>query len=232
MTDACIGSNPSHTRDVVVGRNSAVWLTLARMSAISHRIQQAIGHRELDSFEFLPTDRVWVLSYSRNVEDNEAIFRRLREADVLEVVYVSSSSTIVNRETNCYEYPRVKQHAEVSVLTLPRARVLTIGLMYSDERELPAGDNVATSYNELAEFMLAPHWPADEGRRNRLFRVVSRPFRNTLEYLLYRLYGHAMTLVRSRPCLLRPFDLVLRALRMRWYGYTYSSNRLWISTMS
>jgi hypothetical protein len=232
LIDTGIGQNQGVIRDVVLGRNSAVWLNLVRIEAVAQHIQHVIGHRELESFDFTPADRVWVLSYSRNVEDNQAIFRRLRAAGVREVVYVSSSSTIVNRETSCYEYPRVKGRAETHVLTLPQARVLTIGMMYSDERELPAGDNISTHYDELAEFMLAPRWPVDGARRKLLFRVVSRPFANRMERGMYRLYGHAMDLVRSRPCLLRPADLVLRMLRMRWYGYTYSSNRLWISTMS
>jgi hypothetical protein len=219
-------------RDVVLGRNSTVWRALARIDAVARSFRHAIGHRELEAFAFTPADRVWVFSYSRKAEDNEAIFRRLRAAGVREVVYVSSSSTIVTRQTRCYEYPLVKQRAEEAALALPQARVLTIGLMYSDESELPAGDNIATRYDELAAFMLAPHWPAVPARRQRLFRVVSRPFAGALERALYRLYGHALDLFRSRPCLLRPVDLVLRTLRMRWYGYTYSSNRLWISTMS
>ena len=56
--------------------------------------------------------------------------------------------------------------------------------------------------------------------------------RHAAEALLYRLYGRLQALCGSRPCLLRPLDLLLRGLGMRWYGYTHLSNRLWTSKTS
>jgi hypothetical protein len=160
------------------------------------------------------------------------MFQRLQSAGVSEVVYISSSSTIVNRTTRCYEYPRVKEMAEQSLLALPQARVLTIGLMYADPQELPAGDNIATSYTDLARFMATPQWPEGDGRHKYLFQVVSRPFNGSVERALFNIYGALMGIFRNTPCVLRPIDLILRTLRMRWYGYVFLSNKLWISTMS
>ncbi|MFT3954842.1 MAG: hypothetical protein QM722_10795 [Piscinibacter sp.] len=98
--------------------------------------------------------------------------------------------------------------------------------------ELPAGDNVATSYAMLAAFMRAPDWPDDGGRRKRLFGIERRPFGSGFERALARAYGAALDAAGARPCLLRPLDLLLKLLGMRWYGYTFLSNRLWISTTS
>ena len=218
-------------RNVVLGRSSKVWAALAGHAGVARLMEHAISHKDLDSFVFTHADRVWVFSYSRLPNENDSIFQRLRAAGVGEVIYVSSSSTIVNRQTECYEYPRVKQLAENSVLGLPTARILTIGLMYSDATELPAGENIATSYNELAEFMLSPQWPQDGSRRQTLFRRVSRPFGGPAEAALFNFYSMAMKALGSRPCLLRPVDLLLRTMKMRWYGYVFLSNRLWISTM-
>ena len=86
--------------------------------------------------------------------------------------------------------------------------------------------------SELADFMMAPNWPQELGRRKHLFHVVSRPFAGDIERLLYRVYGRLIMALRRYPCALRPIDMLLRALRMRWYGYVYLSNRLWISTTS
>lgn len=219
-------------REVVLGRGSTVWRRLAAAPAVAARIGAAIGHAELAGFAFTPADRVWVLAYSRVPAENRAMLERLREAGVAEIVYVSSASTIVSRRTRCYEYPRVKQQAEDEALALPNARVLTIGLMHGDDAELPAGRNIATHYDELAAFLLAPDWPDEGGRRKRLFRVVQRPFRNAAEQVLARAYGAALDATGSHPCLLRPVDLLLRILGMRWYGYTFLSNRLWTSTTS
>ncbi len=219
-------------RDVVIGSHSKVWQAVSRHLDAARTPPVAIGHRELAGFAFTPRDRVWVLSYSRLPAENSALLERLREADVGEAVYVSSSSVIVSRLTGCYEYPRVKLRAELDALALPRARVLTIGLMYEDPSELPAGAVIATSHAELAAFMAAPDWPDDAGRRKRLFRVVRRPFRHTIERAAHAVYGVLLRGAGRFPCLLRPLDLILRTFGARWYGYVYLSNHLWISTTS
>jgi hypothetical protein len=219
-------------RDVVLGRGSKVWQTVSREPGLLQRFSAAIGHRDLESFQFTDSDRVWVLSYSRDPVENEALIDRLCSAGVAEIVYVSSSSTIVGQRTRCYEYPRVKLMAENAAFRWPRARVLTIGLMYGQTDELPAGENMATSYSELAQFMLSPHWPNNGARRTLLMRRVSVPFRHPVEAGLFRAYGALINASGNHPCLLRPVDFALRVLGMRWYGYTHLSNRLWISTMS
>jgi len=224
--------NSPDTREVVLGSGSRVWSVLEREGLLAERFTVAISHRDLDVFSFQPQDRVWVLSYSRVPRENARLLRRLANCGIREIVYVSSSSTIVGQVTDCYEYPRVKLEAEIAALAWPRSKVLTIGLMYSDERSLPGGDNVATSFRELAAFMMSPRWPDAGGRRKFLFGRVVRPFRGPVEAWLHSGYGRLMRLLTKRPCLLRPIDLVLRALGMRWYGYVFLSNRLWTSTTS
>lgn len=217
-------------REIVLGRGSTVWRTLAGREAMQRFT--AIGHAELPAFRFTPADRVWVLAYSRHAAENQAMLACLQAARVREIVYVSSSSTVVNDLSRCYEYPRVKWQAEMQALALPQARVLTLGLMHRSVDELPAGPCVATSYDELAAFMQAPDWPEDGGRRKSLLRIVQRPFGSSLERLLHGAYGRVQSWLGAWPCVLRPADLLLRACGFRWYGYTYLSNRLWMSKIS
>lgn len=224
--------NAERIRNVVLGHRSKVWQRLKTEPGLSGHVTHAIGHADLRGFDFAPTDRVWVLSYSRKPSENSALLRHLQQAGVRDVFYVSTSSAIVNGLTSCYEYPRVKAQAEAVALALPQGKVLTIGLMYAHLQELPGGANVATSYEELAAFMRSPHWPDDGGRRKRLFQVVETPFSSRLETALHGVYGQLLALVPRHPCLLRPIDLALRAFGMRWYGYTYLGNRLWTSTTS
>jgi hypothetical protein len=216
-------------RDVFVGSHSKVWQGLAARLEGGDIRTVAIGHRDVAAFVFAPRDRVWVLSYSRRVEENAALIARLNDAGVEQIVYLSSSSVIVGELTRCYEYPRVKQLAEQAVLALPHGKVLTVGLVYSHADELPRGPNVATSLDELAAFMRSPNWPDDQGRAKHLFRTVSRPFSGVLERVAFQTYGLLMSASGSFPCALRPFDVLLRALGARWYGYVYLSNRLWIA---
>lgn len=217
-------------RNVVVGGSSRVWKTLSSRPALNRWI--AIGHVDLPRFGFTPLDRVWVLSYSRDPRDNSEMLARLGSAGVREIVYVSSSSAIVARSTDCYTYPRAKLRAEVRALELPNAKVLTIGLMHEKVGELPAGSSVGTSFDELADFMAAPAWPDDGGRRKLLLRVITNPFAGGFERAVFRLYGALVSAAGGHPCLLRPVDALLRLMGMRWYGYTFLSNRLWISTIS
>ncbi|MFT3859346.1 MAG: hypothetical protein QM742_18190 [Aquabacterium sp.] len=223
-------------REVVLGRSARIWQAIAREPGIAERFQHALGHAELASFAFTPEDRVWVFAYSRVPAENSTMLRRLKEAGVAEIVYITSSSTIIAPLTDCYEYPRAKKQAEDEAVALPQARVLTLGLVVEREDELPAGSNAATTIAEIARFMLTPAWPVAQGRRAHLLRIVQRPFHGPLggavERALYGLYGAMMSVAGRHPCVLRPVDLVLRVLGMRWYGYTFLSNRLWTQSMT
>ncbi len=216
-------------RDILLGRNSLVWQRLATDWRVAERVICTIGHRDVAGFEFTENDRVWVFSYSRLEHENKVLLQRLQDARVAEIVYLSSSSTRIAAKVSCYEYPRIKRQAELLVDAMPIGRVLTVGLIYESESELPSGHNAATSINELAEFMLAPLWTA---KRTDLLRMVKRPFSSKFEQLLYRSYSFAIMATGNYPCMLRPVDLILRALGMQWYGYVYLSNRAWISTIS
>jgi hypothetical protein len=220
------------SRDVFIGCHSKVWQGLAARLDGKKTATAAIGHRDVAAFAFAPQDRVWVLSYSRRVEENAALIARLNEADVAQIVYLSSSSVIVGQRTRCYEYPRVKQLAEQTVLALQQGKVLTVGLVYAQTDELPRGPNVATSLDEIAAFIREPNWPDGQGRAKLLFRVVSLPFSSALERVAFQAYGALIGVSGGFPCLMRPIDVLLRALGARWYGYVYLSNRLWISTIS
>jgi len=219
-------------REVVIGANSRVWKDASRDPRVAARFTAAIGHREVPRFQFTGQDRVWLFSYSRIATENSQLLSVLEGAHVSEVVYVSSASTIATRLTSCYSYPRVKMLAEREARSRLDARVLTLGLVFEREDELPAGANAATNRRTLQEFLLDPRWPEEGGRRMTLIECVRRPFSGTSEAFLQRFYGALQWKVRRWPCVLRPLDFVLRACGFRWYGYVLLSNRLWCSTTS
>ncbi|NUU03203.1 hypothetical protein [Herbaspirillum robiniae] len=221
-------SEQRHTqRLVILGRNSKVWMALKEFPTLAGIPVVAIGHAELKGFDFLPGDNVWVLSYSRSADENRALLEILALQPNINVIYVSSASTNVTTLTRCYNYPSVKQQAREDAVRLCAARVINIGWFYSDISELPAGRTAATSVGELAAAMLAE--PAADDVN--LFKMIDRPFSGAMEHALYRLYGALLGASGRFPCLLRPLDLVLRTVGLRWYGYLYLSNRLWSSTI-
>jgi hypothetical protein len=232
MTRIKLGVTANIEREVIVGKNSTVWRELARRPDIVAKFQVALGHNDLHSARFLPTDRLWIFAYSRKADENAALIERLAHAGAAEYVYVSSATTNVVPKTRCYNYPMVKLLAEDLARERLNARVLTIGVVFGRLSELPGGATIATSYDELANFMLAPQWPGSLGQPVRLFTPCERPFKSKAEEIAFRLYGYAMRVLRRWPCVLRPVDFVLRGMGYRWYGYLYLSNKTWFTTTS
>jgi hypothetical protein len=215
-------------RTIVVGKNSRVWRSLSGDPRLSGCI--AIGHADVVDFDFSDTDQVWILSYSRDMTRNRALFAALSRAGAQRCIYVSTATANVDIVTQCYEYPRVKRACERLSRSGNGARIVSIGVVYQSVADLPAGTTMATSLDQLAKTMSAPV-EADEDQIN-LFEPVTRPFGSDAERLAFRLYGIVQKLAGGWPCLLRPFDLALRTVGWRWYGYLYLSNRLWLTTIS
>jgi len=232
MIEGKLGVTANITREVIIGKNSTVWRELARRPDIAAKFQVALSHGDLQGATLLPNDRLWIFSYSRRAEENAELIEKLSRAGAAEFIYVSSATTNVVQQTGCYNYPTVKLLAETLAREKLNARILTVGLVFDRQSELPSGATVATSYDDLAGFMLAPQWPDGVGRAVRLFRRYDRPFVSNTEEIAFRLYGCAMGLLRRLPCILRPVDFILRAMGYRWYGYLYLSNKTWLTTTS
>lgn len=217
-------------REVVIGRNSKVWRAVSASPPVAARFSVILGYSQVAQFEFTRTDRVWVFAYSRLAEENSRLLAALQGAG--EVVYVSSASTIVTKLTSCYQYPRIKNAAENEARQRFNARILTLGLVVADLRDLPGGRTMTTLESTIATFLLAPHWPHDAGTSMWLFEPIDVPHTRAWEAWLHRLYDRLQWALRRWPCVLRPLDLLLRAVGVRWYGYLNLSNRLWNTTIS
>jgi hypothetical protein len=215
-------------RTIVVGKNSKVWQNLSDDPRLAGCL--AIGHAEVAGFAFHPSDRVWILSFSRDMDDNQRLFETLSAAGAKDCIYVSTATANVDAVTRCYEYPRVKRASEALSQSLLGARVVLIGVVYQDLADLPAGITMATNLDQLAEAIANLAW-SGTGHVN-LFAPVQRPFTSGAERLAFVVYGIMQRLAAAWPCLLRPLDIILRALGWRWYGYLYLSNRLWLTTTS
>lgn len=215
-------------RTIIVGRNSKVWRDLSADPRLSGCI--AIGHADVSTFEFTAGDRVWILSYSRDMNDNIALFDLLAASQAKEFVYVSTATANVAALTQCFGYPRVKHACEKAAQAKLEAHVVAIGVVYDRAEALPGGTTMASSLDSIATAISAAR--CAPGHRTNLFEPVARPFKSPIEKIAYRTYGALQQAAWRWPCLLRPVDVILRALGWRWYGYLYLSNRLWLTTTS
>lgn len=216
-------------RLIILGKNSKVWALLKKSNFLVELPIFAIGHNDIKNFEFFPFDQIWVLSYSRVSSENYFLLKKLSDINNINVFYVSSASTNVNLITQCYNYPKVKQQAQEDAVSLCNARIINIGWVYEAVTELPSGLTAATSVDQLAVAMRNIDNHSEQPVN--LFRMVDRPFLTSFEKNLYVLYGQLLKCCGRFPCLLRPIDLVLRMVGMRWYGYLYLSNKLWSTTI-
>jgi hypothetical protein len=219
-------------REVVIGANSKVWRAAGRNPAVAARFRHVISHGAVPDFQFGGDDRVWIFAYSRRPDENSRLLATVRDAGVREVVYVSTATANVTRYTNCYGYPRVKRQAEDEARKLRNARVLVFGLVVTDVSEVPAGRRAVTWQRAIEDFVLNPQWPSDGGREVRLFEPVNVAFTRAWERAVHRVYDSLQWRVRRWPCILRPIDLMLRVLGIRWYGYVNLSDKIWFSTTS
>jgi len=216
-------------RLIILGKNSKVWRLLKKSNFLAELPNLPIGHDDVGNFEFLPLDQIWVLSYSRLPSKNYLLLKKLSNINNISIFYVSSASTNVNSITQCYNYPKIKQQAQEDAVSICNARIITIGWFYEDVTELPAGLTAATSVNQLAMAMQNIDNHLEQSLN--LFKMVDRPFSTSFEKILYVLYGQLLKRCGRFPCFLRPFDLILRLVGMRWYGYLYLSNKLWSTTI-
>lgn len=216
-------------RLIILGKNSKVWALLKKSKFLTELPITPISHEDVNNFEFLPFDQIWVLSYSRVAGENYLLLKKLSYIKNISIFYVSSASTNISSITQCYNYPKVKQQAQEDAVSLCNARIITIGWFYEAVTELPSGLTAATTVDQLAVAIrnIDSHWEQSVN----LFKMVDRPFSTSFEKTLYLLYGELIKICGRFPCLLRPIDLVLRMLGMRWYGYLYLSNKLWSTTI-
>ncbi len=213
-------------RVVIVGRNSAVWRRLRDIAPGPSAGALALGHADVAAADIKADDVVWILSYSRDPAENRALFETLKLKGAERCYYLSTATANVAAVTRCFSYPRAKADAEADARRVLDAQVVRVGVVYGEATELPAGCCAATSLEEIAACIFgtaAPRTP-----RRDLFHMVERPFRSGLEQRLHKLYGALLAAAGAYPCLLRPFDLLLRTAGYRWYGYLYLSNQLWL----
>lgn len=215
-------------RLVIIGRNSRLWRAVEALDVTPQQPYVALGHGDLTSASFGPSDVIWILSYAASEAQNCQLMSRLKSCGAERVVYVSTATAPVAEMTRCYGYPKIKLFCERSARLLLNAQICRIGLVYRDPDELPSGISAATSYAafvaamEQSRLCVAPE--GDEIWH--LYELVTRPFATAGERLLFQGYGRLMELAKSSPCILRPIDFALRLLGFRWYGYVYLGNKL------
>jgi hypothetical protein len=215
----------------VIGRNAKIWRELQALPIVQQAAVTTLSHKDLRNTMSLAGQHVWVLSYSRNAEENRTLFQRLKELGAENTIYVSTATANVVSRTRCYRYPRVKALAEQQSRDILRARTLRIGVVYGHEAELPGGTTAATRLEDIARLIAGKGEIPQQDLIN-FFALVKRPFSSALERVAFDVYNSMLLLCGPWPCFLRPLDLACRAVGWRWYGYLCLSNRLWISTTS
>lgn len=225
MSESLSSLPPDGQRIVVVGRNSVLWSRIADRLLALRPDTLAVGHGDLANLRLESADRLWIFSYAPDAEANRALFDRIAALGAGHHVYLSSATANIADRIRCYRYPAVKAQGEKDAADCLNAATVRIGLIYDDPDELPGGVSAATRLDDLVALMAAGGPCSDDERGViHLYRLVDRSFSGVFERASYRVYCALLRLTGTRPCLLRPLDLVLRILGWRWYGYFRLSN--------
>lgn len=219
-------------RILFIGKNSSIWQRLSQDPAWIDGIGPVLGHADVAGFDFQPDDQVWIFSYSRVNAENIALFEQLKERGARQVYYVSTASSNVMQITSRFTYPRAKSVAAEAAQRILGARTVLLGYVVENLSESPSGWAAIVTLDELSAAMRGYGGSFTSGAPIRLFTMREAPFRSRLEAVLYHCYFRLAFALGRYVFLLRPVDIILRALGYRWYGYFGMSNHLWSTTTS
>lgn len=219
------------SRIVIIGRNSALWSRIADRVLAKRPDTLAVSHRDIATLQLGETDVVWIFSYSADAAANHRLFEQIAMSKAGKHIYVSSATANLADRITCYRYPAVKRDGEKGAARILRATIIRIGLIYDELTELPSGTSAATRLDDLVATMTETgEAKTATGEAILHYEILDRPFGSRAERSAFRFYGVLIRLCGSRPCLLRPVDLLLRFIGWRWYGYFRLSNDLCRST--
>lgn len=205
-----------------------MWRHLAKVPGIAGAFKAALSHREIANYQFSASDEVWVLSFSRDENENSALLDAMARAG--RIIYFNSAAANIAPITRCYRYPTVKALAADYARHRHGATIVHLGFVYENVDELPAGITAAVNMRQLVDFFIRG-MPAEETDLE-LFEMIEHPYRHKAERWLHVAYDRLQRACGSYPCILRPLDVLLRAVGCKWYGYMNLSNRLWLTTIS
>lgn len=123
---------------VLIGKNSKLWRQLASDPTVADRFDATLSHTDLAGYAFQSDDEIWVLSYSRDERENQAIIDRIGAGHTGRVIYFSTATQNVTQVTECYQYPRVKARAAAyAAARIKSAVIVYLGFVYSQATDLP-----------------------------------------------------------------------------------------------
>lgn len=219
---------------LIVGSNSRVWAALSAHIDNQKLKKNFHAVSSQDIFDLSPSllrrsfSRAVVFSYSRDLAENMKLLRNLR-LFVPSVIYISTCSVIAADRGYPYKYPRVKRAVEIFARDSKLFECLHIIRLGMVEGTFEPGSLKGIyKYTTLAMIAQFIQTPVCQNRTSvrfqNLYRIVENPIGHGLESLCFKCYRRAILFHPVMGAMLRPVDLIFRALGWRWYGYSFIAN--------
>lgn len=216
---------------LVVGSNSSLWAALCESPILQNQNSGinffAVSSRDIyglspELFQFSFSHAV-VFSYSRKLEENMKLLRNLRLL-VRNVIYISTCSVIAANKGYLYTYPRAKREVEVFARDsnlFECLRILRLGMV---EGTFDADSMTGRfKYTSLEMIVREIERSCSNDRTKvsfeNLYVSAERPFDSRMEELCFKIYCRMLQWNFVMGVVMRPLDVVFRALGWRWYGY-------------
>lgn len=210
-----------------VGSNSRVFKAIVNSGALVNYDVLSVSGKHLEiSMSRISQENysaVVILSYSKVRKDNELLFSQLSNIKSQLFIYISSISALCAEFGYKYSYPSSKLQCEkLAKYYFSKLKILRVGLV-PEVHKPPYCHSYVTRASQLANCIidLARGFDVTE---NLYLESHYTNQAGLFEKISYSLYRRLFQYMGGNVVLLRPVDLVLRAIGYNWYGYHMAIN--------
>jgi len=204
-------------RKIIIGKNSKLFLNFK--SEFLRIFDLCLSHKDLVDFKFRLDDVILILSYPKSILELNEMKINLGTLRKNKVILLSTCSVVVNKYTKCYAYPRIKLLQEKCFSEIfTNLLIYRIGtVIRSNQYKKYIGTCILDS-NYFFESLDRQVSIAFDKKIITSFKTIE--FNGlSAESFFYNVYCFLIRFFSPYPCILRPFDLVLKWLGKPWYGY-------------
>jgi hypothetical protein len=214
---------------LVVGSNSRLWAALSARSDLHPPSVTFHPVSSLDIFDLPPSilqqsfSYAVVFSYSLNFSENIKLLKNLSLV-VSNLVYISTCSAVAADMGYPYKYPQTKRAVEIFALDsklFEGLHIIRLGMVEGTF----SPDSLKGRYKYTSLEMIAQRIKGSYFKNSpvvvfeNLYIPAEKPFGCRIERLCFAAYRRAILCHPVMGGLLRPLDVVLKALGWHWYGY-------------
>jgi len=214
---------------LIIGKNSRLWMMLSKHRDVKateanfHAVSSQDIYNLSKNLLQQSFSHAVVFSYSNKMTQNMKLLRNLRLL-VANIIYISTCSVIAADRGYPYRYPRIKRQVEIfarDAKLFKGLRIIRLGIVEGTFDH----DNLKGFYKYTSLGMIARQIQWQDFRNQpvvifeNLFVTLENYIDQSIESFFFKIYRRILLLHPIMGGVLRPIDVIFRALGWNWYGY-------------